>query len=148
MVLTPLSTIISVLLVEETRAPGENQRPVASHWQTERKARSVVSYRRWKFSFMWLRNAYQSTLYGQQPHCQIVNKQNMVRSISMHTLMDNFTLITQMFSFVWTSSRKYRQQLISKSFDKVLYQRWTCMKEWRGKNYHIKSVKWQGFIEF
>ena len=24
----------SVLLVEETRVPGENQRPVASHWQT------------------------------------------------------------------------------------------------------------------
>ena len=25
---------LSVLLVEETRVPGENQRPVASHWQT------------------------------------------------------------------------------------------------------------------
>jgi hypothetical protein len=24
----------SVLLVEETRIPGENHRPVASHWQT------------------------------------------------------------------------------------------------------------------
>jgi hypothetical protein len=24
----------SVLLVEETRVPGENHRPVASHWQT------------------------------------------------------------------------------------------------------------------
>jgi len=24
----------SVLLVEETRGPGENHRPVASHWQT------------------------------------------------------------------------------------------------------------------
>jgi len=24
----------SVLLVEETGVPGENQRPVASHWQT------------------------------------------------------------------------------------------------------------------
>ena len=30
--LTPLSTI--VLLVEETGGPGENHRPVASHWQT------------------------------------------------------------------------------------------------------------------
>jgi len=38
--LTPLSTIFqlhrgwSVLLVEETRIPGENHRPVASHRQT------------------------------------------------------------------------------------------------------------------
>jgi hypothetical protein len=38
--LTPLSTNISViscrsvLLVEETGVPGENHRPVASHWQT------------------------------------------------------------------------------------------------------------------
>ena len=36
--LMPLSTIFplwqSVLLVEETRVPGENHQPVASHWQT------------------------------------------------------------------------------------------------------------------
>jgi hypothetical protein len=34
--LTPLSVILwrSVLLVEETRVPGENHKPVASHWQT------------------------------------------------------------------------------------------------------------------
>jgi hypothetical protein len=39
--LTPLSTIFSYivvvsfnLLVKETRVPGENHRPVASHWQT------------------------------------------------------------------------------------------------------------------
>jgi hypothetical protein len=34
--LTPLSTISwrSVLLVEEIRVPGENNRPVARHWQT------------------------------------------------------------------------------------------------------------------
>ena len=37
--LKPLSTKfqlyrVKVLLVEETRVPGENQRPVASHWQT------------------------------------------------------------------------------------------------------------------
>ena len=37
--LTPLSTIFqlyreSVLLVEDTGEPGENHRPVASHWQT------------------------------------------------------------------------------------------------------------------
>jgi len=31
--LTSLSTR-SALLVEETRVPGENHRPVASHWQT------------------------------------------------------------------------------------------------------------------
>jgi len=29
-----ISVISSVLLVEETRAPGENHRPAASHWQT------------------------------------------------------------------------------------------------------------------
>ena len=36
-VLTPLSTIFqfhSVLLVEETRVPGEHHRPAVSHWQT------------------------------------------------------------------------------------------------------------------
>jgi hypothetical protein len=31
----------SVLLVEETRVPGENHRPVASHWQTS--SHNVVS---------------------------------------------------------------------------------------------------------
>jgi hypothetical protein len=31
----------SVLLVDETRVPGENHRPAASHWQT--LSRNVVS---------------------------------------------------------------------------------------------------------
>jgi hypothetical protein len=34
MVFNATFNIISVLLVEETRGPGENHRPVASHWQT------------------------------------------------------------------------------------------------------------------
>ena len=41
--LMPLSTILgqSLLLMEETGVPGENHRPVASHWQTS--SHSVVS---------------------------------------------------------------------------------------------------------
>jgi len=32
--LNTISVISSVLLVEETRVPGENHRPATSHWQT------------------------------------------------------------------------------------------------------------------
>jgi hypothetical protein len=46
----------SVLLVEETRVPGENQRPAASHWQTlshtvvsdtPRHAQALVSFKKY-----------------------------------------------------------------------------------------------------
>jgi hypothetical protein len=33
MVFSATFNIISVILVEETEVPGENHRPVASHWQ-------------------------------------------------------------------------------------------------------------------
>jgi hypothetical protein len=37
----------SVLLVEETRVPGENHRPVTSHWQTLLYGRNTYTIRNW-----------------------------------------------------------------------------------------------------
>ena len=48
MVFNAIFSNISVLLVEETRVPGENQRGVASHWQT--LSHNVVSSTRRHFS--------------------------------------------------------------------------------------------------
>jgi len=68
--LTPLSTIFhlviswrSVLLVEENGVPGENHRPVVSHWQTlshNSNTKSnvwwqIIIYRKWnrvKYNFI------------------------------------------------------------------------------------------------
>ena len=54
----------SVLLVEETKVPGENHRPVASHWQTW--SHNVVSSTPRQFSSKFL---YQSWKVGGHVFC-------------------------------------------------------------------------------
>jgi len=43
----------SVLLVEETGVPGENHRPVASHWQTLSQRTSIRSWQRQPLLIVW-----------------------------------------------------------------------------------------------
>ena len=79
----------SVLLLEKTGVPGENHRPVASHWQTS--SHNVVSSTPRVKKWIWyklqdiLKSHYFSQLYvqcvvmlihSQIPHCPIDTPQN------------------------------------------------------------------------
>ena len=97
--LTPLSTIFqlscgqSVLLVEKTGVPGENCRPVTSHWLTlshnfvssTPRLRGISLYRKYPPPL----SGGICTIVKSLPHRQIINEKDLPYSIKCYIYIDN-----------------------------------------------------------